>query len=55
MILRESIKIEAKPEAIFRFFEEMEHHYLRWHSDHVLFRWVSGRGVREGNIFYFEE
>ena len=33
----------------------MEHDYLRWHPDHALFRWVSGSGVKEGNVFYFEE
>ena len=55
MILKDSIKIEASPAAIFHFFEEMEDNYLAWHPDHVLFRWVSGRGVKEGNVFYFEE
>lgn len=55
MLLEDSIKIKTKPEAIFRFFEEMEQNYLQWHPDHVLFRWVSGRGVKEGNVFYFEE
>ena len=55
MILEDSIKIRARPEAIFRFFEEMESNYLQWPPDHVLYRWDSGRGVKEGNIFYFEE
>jgi len=55
VILEDSIKIKARPEAIFQFFEEMESHYLQWHPDHVLFRWVSGRGVKEGHVFYFEE
>jgi hypothetical protein len=56
MILEDSIKVNAKPEAVFRFFEEMDNnHYRRWHTDHVHFRWVSGRGMKEGNICYFEE
>lgn len=55
MILRDSTRIVTQPEAIFRFFDEMEQNYLQWHPDHVLFRWVSGRGVQEGNVFYFEE
>ena len=55
VILNHSIKISASPEAIFRFFEEMESNYLQWHPDHVLYRWISGRGVKEGHIFYFEE
>ena len=55
MILRDSISVKAGAEAIFRFFEEMEGNYRRWHPDHVVFRWISGRGVKEGNVFYFEE
>ena len=55
VILEDSIKIMAEPEAVFRFFEEIECHYLAWHPDHVLFRWEHGRGVKLGNVFYFEE
>jgi hypothetical protein len=55
MVLRDSVSIEASPEKIFQFFQEMERNYLRWHHDHVLFRWVSGRGLSEGHVFYFEE
>lgn len=55
MILRETVSIDASPEDIFRFFDRMEEHYLAWHPDHVLFRWVEGRGVASGNRSYFEE
>lgn len=55
MILRDSVAIVARPDTIFRFFEDMEMHYLHWHPDHVLFRWVSPPGVKEGTVFYFEE
>lgn len=55
MLLKDSIEIKASPEAIFRFFEEMESNYLQWHPDHVVYRWISGRGVKEGDVFYFEE
>jgi hypothetical protein len=55
MILSETTAINAPPEAIFRFFDDMERHYLEWHPDHVLFRWEKGRGLRAGNVFYFEE
>lgn len=33
----------------------MESHYLEWHPDHRRFRWVNGRGLAVGNVFYFEE
>lgn len=55
MILTDAVNINAAPRAIFDFFEDMEQHYLQWHPDHVRFRWVSGRGVKTGHVFYFEE
>lgn len=55
MILREITEVRAPAAAIFRFFEQMERHYLHWHPDHRLFRWVDGRGVSENTVFYFEE
>lgn len=55
MILSDAVVVKAGAEAVFQFFEDMEGHYRAWHADHVLFRWEQGRGLREGNIFYFEE
>lgn len=55
MILTDTITVDAAPEAIFQFFDDMERHYLQWHPDHVLFRWEKGHDLREGNVFYFEE
>lgn len=31
MVLKETAKIGARPEEGFRFFQEMEQNYLRWH------------------------
>ncbi len=55
MILKDSVRIAVRPEVVFGFLEDMEHHYLQWHPDHVLFRWMSRAGVKEGHVFYFEE
>lgn len=55
MILAERIAIRTSPDAVFHFFAEMERNYLRWHPDHVLFRWDGEPGLREGAEFYFEE
>lgn len=55
MILSDTTDIAVSPATIFDFFEEAEEHYRDWHPDHVLFRWIDGRGVRVGNVFYFEE
>jgi hypothetical protein len=50
MILMDSTVIRTSAETIFRFFEEMESNYRRWHPDHVLFSWVSRRGLVEGHV-----
>ena len=55
MILRDTTEVACMPEAIFRFFEDMQSHYLEWHPDHRLFRWVRGRSLAVGSVFYFEE
>ncbi len=56
MILRDSIEIEAFPDAVLAFFDGMDQdRYLGWHPDHKVFRWVRGRGLKVGNAFYFEE
>ena len=55
MILSDTTEITTTPEKIFQFFDAMDLHYLQWHPDHRYFRWVSGRGLAVGNVFYFEE
>jgi hypothetical protein len=47
--------IRADPDRVFKFFAEMESNYLRWHSDHVSFRWIDKPALRPGVQFYFEE
>jgi hypothetical protein len=51
VILEASTLIKARPEAVFRFFDEMKTPYLAWHPDHVRFRWERGRGAGLGTIF----
>lgn len=55
MRLIDTIWIQSTPQAFFDFFQNMDQHYVAWHSDHRCFRWVDGRGVEEGVTFYFEE
>jgi len=33
----------------------MEENCTQWHPDHITYKWVKGRGLKEGNICYFEE
>lgn len=55
VILEESTDVAAPPEAVYRFFEEMEENYERWHPDHIAFRWTEGDGLERGAEAYFEE
>jgi hypothetical protein len=42
MRLEDQTLIEAPPERIFTFFEEMDQNYVAWHPDHIAFRWTKG-------------
>lgn len=56
MLLRAvSPVIHATPADVFAFFAGMEENYLRWHPDHVMFRWIGEPGLKEGARFCFEE
>lgn len=55
MLFHDEIVIQAPPEQIFAFFETMEQHYTTWHLDHIVFRWISGEGLKTGAVAYFEE
>jgi len=55
MIFEDFTRIETAPVNIFQFFENMEENYTKWHPDHITFKWLKGRGLKEGNISYFEE
>jgi hypothetical protein len=55
VILEDTTTIRAAPGRVFQFFEEMDRHYTAWHPDHLRFGWESGRGVREGVVFSFDE
>jgi hypothetical protein len=55
MLLEDQTLIEAPPERIYAFFEDMGENYADWHPDHVAFRWTEGKGLEPGVEFYFEE
>jgi Polyketide cyclase / dehydrase and lipid transport len=55
MILEETTRVNASPEEVYHFFETMDVNYQRWHPDHILFRWSTGDGLKQGAIAYFEE
>lgn len=55
MILEETTEVKTSPRAVYRFFESMEENYLRWHPDHVSFRWIDGGSLKVGKKAHFEE
>lgn len=56
MIISEtSPVIHASPKDFFAFFADMETNYVRWHADHLLFRWLDPPALNAGVRFHFEE
>lgn len=55
MLLEETTDIEVSPAEVYRFFEDMEDYYERWHPDHITFRWTEGDGLEQGAEAYFKE
>lgn len=53
--LRDSVEINAPPEAVWAWLEAMPEHYLEWHPDHVSCRWVSGDALALGAVMAAEE
>ncbi|WP_114751620.1 SRPBCC family protein [Pleomorphovibrio marinus] len=52
MKIENSIHIAAPPEREYAFFGNMAVNYLKWHPDHLMFKWIKGKGLSEGNKAY---
>lgn len=56
LVLKDSIEIRTKPEIIWDFFTNLERNYKAWHpEDHILFKWIKGKPMESGSIWYGEE
>jgi uncharacterized protein YndB with AHSA1/START domain len=53
--LRHEIEIEAPPEKVYAFFENIEENYTKWHPDHRVFRWMTEGGLKQGAVAYSEQ
>ena len=53
--LRESIEINATPEAIWDWFLHIAENYLEWHPSHVKAIWETETSSELGSILYAEE
>ncbi|MCK5097365.1 MAG: hypothetical protein KAR45_04640 [Desulfobacteraceae bacterium] len=57
IILKDLIEINGSIEEAFEFFSNMsDKRYKEWHpKDHVIFKWLKGNSVKDGNKAYCEE
>jgi hypothetical protein len=55
MYLEDTIRIEEQPEEVFRFFKNLDHHFLKWHPSHIYIEWRKGDSLEKGSVIYFEE
>lgn len=53
--LRDTVIIEARPEAVWSWLESMPEHILEWHPDHRSARWVRHHGFVPGAAMEVEE
>lgn len=53
--LRDTVAVEAPPEAVWRWLEHLPDHYLEWHPDHVGARWVRGDAFAPGAVLEVRE
>ena len=53
--LRDTVTIDAPPEAVWAWLEAMPEHYVDWHADHISCRWVSGERLTPGAVMEAEE
>lgn len=47
--------LPASPERVWRFFEEIETNYTRWHREHLSWRWLHGEPLTRGAIWHADE
>lgn len=55
MYLEDTIRIEEQPEEVFRFFKNLDQHFLKWHPSHIYIDWKKGDSLEKNSVIYFEE
>ena len=53
--LRDSILIEAPPDRVWTWLNDLPLHYRDWHPDHVTCRFERGQSLEVGAVLYVEE
>ncbi len=49
-VLRDSIHVDAPPDAVWTWLTGLSDHYTEWHPDHVSAEWVEGEPNRVGSV-----
>jgi hypothetical protein len=56
VVLRDTLEMEARPQAVFDIFDGMDQaRCLSWHRDPKRFVWTRRQGSQASNRFYFED
>jgi hypothetical protein len=53
--LRDTVVVDASPEAVWQWLASLPEHYLDWHPDHLGARWVAGDGPEPGAVLESRE
>lgn len=53
--LRDTVFVDAAPEAVWDWLAALPDHYLAWHPDHLSARWVRGSTVEPGAVLEARE
>ena len=55
-LLEDELKLTVPIKTAFKWFENLEKNYLRWHPNaHKEFVWLSSKPIKKGSRFYFVE
>jgi hypothetical protein len=53
--LSQTTRIPAPPEQLWRFFRDMDENYVRWHREHLVWRWTQGEPMTPGAVWFADE
>jgi hypothetical protein len=48
-------RVGASPDEAWKFFSEMDTHYLDWHREHLNWRWLAGEPLSVGTVWFADE
>lgn len=55
MYLEHTLRIEASPDKVFEFFQNLGDNFCKWHSSHIYLEWLKGEPLSKGSVVNAEE